>query len=114
MDRFKFSDLDARYRKDILDWVAPGEARDSVWELREISPKEVYTKFTQDYFWNQTDYPDDDKVKKLEKLIGKSGFTRPILIDEVHTDGPWLEGLHRTSAAYGLRLKAIPVLYRVS
>lgn len=88
---------------------------------REVAEKTVW-QLVPDYpidqaaalAWDTSVTIFDADVHSVASRIEHAGkVLRPILIDDLDEDHPWMEGRHRSIASEELGLKTIPALVRV-
>lgn len=67
------------------------------------------------YAWDTSVVIFDSHVESVLRDIEHAGkVLRPILIDDLDEDEPWMEGRHRAIASEKLGLRTIPALVRIT
>jgi hypothetical protein len=107
---FKFAQLSKEHQGEIVGNLGRKVAQGTVWKL--------IPDFSVDHAAALADVTSiqifDEDIKSMISAIKHQGkVTRPILIDELNEECPWIEGRHRSLASQEMGLKKILTLYRV-
>jgi len=107
---FRFAELGREHQVEIVGNLGRKVAQNTVWELVPDFSVDSAAALA----WDTSIQIFDEDVEDLVEGIKRQGkVTRPILIDELDEDAPWMEGRHRAIASEELGLKTIPALYRI-
>jgi hypothetical protein len=107
---FKFSELSREHQGEIVGNLGRKVAQGTVWELVPDFPVDNAAALADD---TAIQIFDDDVESLIEGIKHQGKVTRPILIDELDEERPWMEGRHRSIASQQMGLKTIPALYRI-
>lgn len=108
--QYRFSELDREHQAEVIGNLGREEARKTVWEFVPEFPTDQAAALA----WDTSIQIFDDDVASVKRQIEHQGkVTRPILVDDLDKDGPWMEGKHRAIASAELRLRTIPALVRI-
>lgn len=105
----KFSEMDSEHKEEIVSQLGRNAAQKTQWEFHKKFPTEAAAALASDVSVMISDRRVRDVVMGLEA----GGEFRPILIDDLGEDGPWMEGIHRSIAAEELGLKFLPAFVRI-
>lgn len=108
--QYRFSDLDREHQIEVIGNLGRPAAKKTVWKLVPDFPVEAATAMA----WDTSVMIFDNRVESTVRKIEQAGkVLRPILIDDLDEDAPWMEGRHRSVASEELGLKTIPALVRI-
>lgn len=108
--QYRLSDLAEEHRLEVIGNIGLADASKSVWEFVPDYPVDLAAGLALDTSCIIFDW----RVESVKGQIRQAGkVLRPILIDDLHEDAPWMEGHHRALASEWLKLKTIPALVRV-
>ncbi len=109
--RYRFSDLGQEHQIEVIGNVGiRSVAEETVWELVPDYPVDLAAGMA----WDTSILIFDGRVESVVRKIEQDGkVLRPILIDAIDEDSPWMEGRHRSIASEKLGLKTIPALVRI-
>jgi hypothetical protein len=108
---YKFSELSKEHQIEVIGNIGLAVAAEkTVWELVPDYPVDLAAGMA----WDTSVMIFDDRVESTADKIRRAGkVLRPILIDDLDEDSPWMEGRHRSIASEKLGLKTIPALVRI-
>lgn len=107
---FRFSELSREHQGEIVGNLGRKVSRSTVWQLVPDFPVDHAAALADD---TGIQIFDDDIESLIERIKHQGKVTRPILIDELDEEAPWMEGRHRSLASQEMGLKTIPTLYRI-
>lgn len=107
---FRFSELNREHQGEIIGNLGRKVAQKTVWELVPDYPVDAAAALADA---TAIQIFDDDVESLIEGIKHQGKVIRPILIDELDEDAPWMEGRHRSFASQEMGLKTIPALVRV-
>jgi|SRR5271154_1094861 len=106
---YKFSEMSEEHRWEIAKNLGEATAKKTRWEFSPKFPTEEAVAIADDVYVMISERRVKDVVLGLE-----AGYEfRPILIDTLDERGPWMEGIHRSTAAVELGRKTVPAFVRV-
>lgn len=110
LQKYSFSELQPQHRMEVTANLGDKTARKTVWELVPDYPVDAAATLA----WDTSISIFDHDIESLMGQIKDAGeVLRPIIIDELDYDAPWMEGHHRAIASEELGLKTIPALIRI-
>ena len=109
--RYRFSELGQEHQIEVIGNIGiRSSAEETVWELVPDYPVDLATAMA----WYTSILIFDGRVESVVDRIRQAGkVLRPILIDDLDEDSPWMEGRHRSIASEKLGLSTIPALVRI-
>lgn len=108
--QYRFSDLDREHQIEVIGNLGRPAAEKTVWKLVPDFPVNLAAAMA----WDTSVVIFDQRVESVARKIEHAGkVLRPILIDDLYEDSPWMEGRHRSIASEKMGLETIPALVRI-